>query len=124
MMQKIVRALILIPLAMVLVAFAVANRQPVAISFDPFNPSAPALSLTVPLYALILGLVIAGVIVGGVAAWLRQGRWRGRARQAETRAHALRTENHELRERVGEPPAGMPRTADPTLRLTIPPPAR
>jgi uncharacterized integral membrane protein len=123
MVQKFVRALILIPLAILLVAFAVANRQAVTLSFDPFNPSEPAFSLTLPLYALILGLVVAGVIVGGIAAWLRQGKWRGRARYAETRAHALRSENYELRRRAGEPQPSTPAAADPTL-LTIPPPTR
>lgn len=127
MFQKIIRALILAPLAIVLVAFAVANREPVTVSFDPFNPAAPALSLTIPLYVLILTLVIAGVIVGGVAAWMRQGKWRGRARRAETRARDLRTENDQLKRRAGSVAPGVGvasvRVDQPT-RLTIPPPAR
>jgi hypothetical protein len=32
--------------------------------------------LSVPLFALILTLVIGGVVIGGVAAWLRQSKWR------------------------------------------------
>ena len=37
MLRKLVTALILVPLAIVLVAFAVANRQTVVVSFDPFD---------------------------------------------------------------------------------------
>jgi uncharacterized integral membrane protein len=122
MIGKIVRALILIPLALILISFAVANRQTVTVSFDPFDRAEPALSIEVPLYVLILALVIAGVIVGGIAAWLRQGRWRGRARLAESKARELRRENDQLKRRNGVVPPGTPPAADPTTRLSIPPP--
>ena len=102
MIRKIVRALVLIPLAIILIALAVANRQVVTVSFDPFDRAEPAFSLALPLYVLILALVIAGVVLGGVAAWMRQGRWRGRARQAETQAHELRLENDQLKRRDGQ----------------------
>ena len=123
MIQKIVRALILIPLAIVLVSFAVANRQTVTVSFDPFDRVDPAFSVAVPLYVLILALVIAGVIVGGAAAWMRQGKWRGRARLAEGQARELRVENDRLKRRDGSAPAGTPPAVDHAPRLRIPPPA-
>src|SRR3990170_465453 len=50
-----------------------------SVSFYPFDRVEPAISLSVPLYVLIMALVITGVIVGGLAAWLRQGKWRWRA---------------------------------------------
>ncbi|MFY9761949.1 MAG: DUF1049 domain-containing protein, partial [Xanthobacteraceae bacterium] len=37
MLRKIVAALILVTLGVILIAFAVANRQAVTVSFDPFN---------------------------------------------------------------------------------------
>jgi uncharacterized integral membrane protein len=118
MLRKIVTVLILVPLAVVLVAFAVANRQLVTVSFDPFDQAHPAFALTVPLYALVLALVIAGVIIGGVAAWATQGKWRRAARRAQSRAHQLNTEldRHRQRPPSASPPAGAP-------RLVIPPPA-
>jgi uncharacterized integral membrane protein len=124
MIRKIVKALILIPLAIVLVSFAVANRQTVTVSFDPFSPADPAFSLTLPLYVIILALVIAGVIVGGVAAWMRQGKWRGRARLAESRARELRTENDQFKRRDGSVSPGTVATVDHAPRLSIPPPAQ
>ena len=123
MIRKIVKALILIPLAIVLIAFAVANRQTITVSFDPFDKADPAFSLTLPFYVLILALVIAGVIIGGIAAWMRQGRWRWRARLAESKARELRVENDQLKRRDGAVPSGAPPSVDHAPRLRIPPPA-
>lgn len=123
MVRKIVKALVLVPLAIILIAFAVANRQTVTVSFDPFDKAEPAFSLALPLYVLILALVIAGVIVGGTAAWMRQGKWRGRARLAESQARELRLENDRLKRRDGSAPPETPPAVDHTSRLRIPPPA-
>jgi hypothetical protein len=124
MIRKFVTALILVPLAIVVIALAVANRQSVVISFDPFNQANPAFARPVPLYALVLALVMGGVVVGGVAAWLRQGKWRRAARLAQGQARELRAELDQLKRRTGasELP-GRPMPADYTPRLTIPPPA-
>ena len=122
-MQKIVRALVLIPLAIVFIAFAVANRQSVIVSFDPFDRTDPAFSVALPLYVLILLLVIVGVIVGGVAAWLRQGKWRGRARMAESQARELKAENDRLKRRAAAAPPAAALPIDHSPRLSIPPPA-
>jgi uncharacterized integral membrane protein len=122
MINKIVRALILIPLALVLISFAVANRQTVTVSFDPFDQAEPAFSVALPLYVLILALVIAGVIIGGAAAWLRQGKWRWRARTAESKARDLRVENEQLKHRDGSPPSGAPPAVGATRLSILPPP--
>jgi uncharacterized integral membrane protein len=124
MLRKLVTALILVPLAIVLVAFAVANRQTVVVSFDPFDQAHPAFTLAVPLFALILALVVGGVIVGGVAAWLRQSKWRRTARLAQAQARELGAELDRLKRSmrpVELPTAPVP--GDYAPRLTIPPPA-
>ena len=90
-MRKIVAVVILIPLAVVIVMFAVANRETVTLSFDPFSAAQPAFALQLPMFVLIFLLVGVGVLVGGIAAWLRQHRWRARARRAEAEARELRT---------------------------------
>ena len=68
MIRRLVSLLVLLPLAVLLVTLAVANRQAVTISFDPFNDAHPAYTVTLPLYALGLILIVAGVLAGGVAA--------------------------------------------------------
>jgi uncharacterized integral membrane protein len=123
MIRRFISALILVPLAIVLVVFAVANRQSVLVSFDPFNPAHPdpALSLTLPLFALILAMVIAGVIIGGIAAWLRQAKWRSRVRALERECRLLQRELDELQRRPGGiDPSSIPVVDAP--RLSIPPP--
>ena len=123
MIRKIATALVLVPLAIVFISFAVANRQTIVVSFDPFDQANPALSFSMPLFVLILVLMIAGVVVGGAAAWLKQGKWRWRARIAEAQARELRAENDALRQREGAPVPGLPVQVDQGPRLSIPPPA-
>jgi uncharacterized integral membrane protein len=89
-MRKLVTAVILVPIAVVIVMFAVANRRIVTVSFDPFNATEPAFALDLPLFVLVFALVGLGVLVGGIAAWLRQHKWRARARRAEADARDLR----------------------------------
>lgn len=100
MIRKVVTAVILVPLTIVIVGFAVANRQAVTVSFDPFNAASPAYAATLPLFIVIFLLVILGVVIGGVAAWLRQGKWRHLAREAEATNRALIAENGQLRRRL------------------------
>ena len=94
------------------------------VSLDPFDHAQPALAVTVPLFALSLGLLIGGVVVGGVAAWFKQSKWRRTARLAQGEARALRAEVDRLKRRIAsselvvEP---MPGRYAP--QLTIPPPA-
>jgi hypothetical protein len=124
MVRKILTALILVPLAVVVIALAVANRQPVVISFDPFDQLHPALARALPLYQLMLLLLIGGVLLGGVAAWVRQGKWRRAARLADAHARELRAEVERLRRRLGPVEiAAAPAPGDGTRRLAVPPPA-
>ena len=124
MIRKIITALVLIPLAIAFITFAVANRQIVVVSLDPFDEAHPALMVALPLFALALLLVIAGVIIGGLAAWLKQSKWRRAARIAEREARELRAEVDHLRSRAGLTElAGPAQSADYGSRLRIPPPA-
>jgi uncharacterized integral membrane protein len=121
LLRRIVAAVILVPLAIIIVAFAVANRQAVTISFDPLGET-PAVSLAMPLFVLILGLLIAGVIIGGVACWLGQGRWRGAARRFERDVQMLRGKLS-VYEAMADSQSNMARTAPPPAALRLRPPA-
>jgi uncharacterized integral membrane protein len=122
LLRKIVTAVILVPLGIVIIAFAVANRQTVTVSFDPFSAAEPAAQLSLPLFALIIVLLIIGVIVGGVAVWLRQGEWRQRARRVEREADDLRRKVDAF-EGAGEPSI-VPTAGEPPPRLKLRPPGR
>jgi uncharacterized integral membrane protein len=96
-MRKFVTSVIMIPLGLIFVAFAVANRHFVTVSFDPFNATDPSLAVSLPLFVLIIAVAVAGVIAGGCATWLGQGRWRRAARRHEADARTVRAELAELR---------------------------
>jgi uncharacterized integral membrane protein len=121
-MRNFFRAIILIPLALVIIAFAVANRQTVAFTLDPFDIAAKTLNFEMPLFALAFGLVIAGVIVGGVATWLKQSHWRRAARTLDQENRKLRSESDLLRRRVDMAEAAIVARAEP-VKLMRPPAA-
>src|SRR5205807_6320854 len=96
-MRKFFKALVLIPLGLLFVVFAVANRHLVTVSFDPFNSTDPSLAITLPLFVVLIVVAIAGVVAGGTATWFRQRHWRRAARQHEADARRARAEAADLR---------------------------
>jgi len=86
--------MISLPLAVILVVFAIANRESLAINFWPLPWIASLPSFLALFFALLIGF-----LAGAVAAWLSGGRGRRRARQlAETaRAQAHQIAEHERR---------------------------
>ena len=118
-MRRLLGLIVLIPLAVALVMFAVANRESVSVSFDPFDTAQPAVVIRgIPLYLLIFILLGLGVVIGGTAAWLRQRKWRVRARwaEAETRELRARLDRQDLR-------GGVPARSNATPPLVVPPAA-
>lgn len=72
--------LVVAPIAVLSVVFAVANRQTVRLSLNPFDPGGESLSVDMPLFVALFLAVLTGMAVAGLAVWLAQGRWRRRAR--------------------------------------------
>lgn len=112
-MLRFLKALVLLPVALVVVALAIANRAPVRVSLDPFDTDAPAVALTVPLYAVVFAAVALGIIVGGIAAWAAQGKHRRARRSQRREIDRLRTESAHLRD-----------VAETSGRPALPAPAR
>jgi uncharacterized integral membrane protein len=100
MIRNVLTALILLPIMLAIVLFAVGNRAPVTIAFDLFAAEPPMFAFPVPLFLLVLLVLIAGVILGGVSAWMRQSRWRRRARRLSAELKAARAENEKLRRQL------------------------
>ena len=99
-MRKFAKAIILVPLGLLILVFAIANRQVVTFTFDPLGATDSAFAFTAPLFAFALVFLIAGVIVGGTAAWLRQHKWRRATRLLDGEARALRADNDSLRRQL------------------------
>ena len=96
-MKTLLKAIVLVPIAILAIAFAVANRQIVAISFDPFSAGDPIFALAAPLFLLVFLLLCCGVLIGGVASWIGQGRYRRTARRATAEAQEARAEVDRLK---------------------------
>lgn len=109
-MRTFFKLIILLPLAALVVLLAMANRAPVTLSVDPFVAGLPLFSLTLPLYMAILGAVMAGVIIGGIATWFGQGKHRKAARVNRRQCEALQAEADRLKQMLPTaaalPPAG------------------
>ena len=65
------------PAALLAIWIAVANRQTVVFSLDPFSRSAPSVTLEMPLYLLLFAAVLGGVLLGGFVIGFRRVMRRG-----------------------------------------------
>ena len=90
MLNRFMLIAVLVPLAIILVALAVANRGVASFTLDPFNPGNPALTWQMPLFVLLFAAIALGMLVGSVATWVKQGRYRKLARQRSQEAEVLR----------------------------------
>lgn len=71
---------------------ALANRDRVRLSFDPFSADDPAIFFNLPLFLIIFSAALVGILIGGMAAWNGQSRWRSEARRARTLARTQKAE--------------------------------
>src|SRR5258708_11579036 len=115
-MRKFFTALIVIPLGLLFIVFAVANRHMITVSFDPFNSRDPSVGFSMPLFVVIIVVAILGVVAGGTATWFRQRHWRRAARQWEAEARQAQAQLAELRSGAMAPSRG-----DPQRFLALPP---
>jgi hypothetical protein len=99
MVKKIAGWLVLVPLCVILIGFALANRQIVSLNFNPFTAS-PGLSepgAGVPMFLVIYAVLLVGVLLGGMATWLAQAPHRQRERHWRREAQQLTREIDRLR---------------------------
>ena len=96
MLRRIAWFVIAFPAAIVLVTLAIANRHNVRLVLDPFRPADPTISIVLPFYAYLFAALLLGVVIGGVATWRTQARWRRSARQRAAEAHRWQAEADRL----------------------------
>jgi len=91
-MRRLLFWIFLLPLAILIVLFGVANREHVVVSFDPFSSRTPAFAISLPLFIVIFLAIILGVVLGGIASLARHYRlWRA-ARQAREEAERYKAD--------------------------------
>ncbi len=82
--------------AILLLALAFANRHWVTLKLDPFNLDAPIVAVQLPFYVFLFGAIILGIVLGGLATWMSQGKWRYTARQRTQEALRWKAEAERL----------------------------
>jgi uncharacterized integral membrane protein len=84
---KLVHWLVAVPVALVLVIFAVSNREAVTVTFWPLPVQVGA-----PLWLVVLLAALVGFLFGEIVAWVNGRRWRRDARRKTRRIDALERE--------------------------------
>ena len=79
-MKRFAALLIFVPVGIVVIALAVANRQAVSVAIPPQIGDAPLYSFSLPLFALLFATLFAGMVIGSFATWISQGKHRKEAR--------------------------------------------
>ena len=68
----ILKWMILLPVLLAIVLFAVANDQSVTVHLNPFDKSDPVLRIELALYQIGFLVFVVGVLFGGAIVWVRQ----------------------------------------------------
>ncbi|MFQ5958545.1 MAG: lipopolysaccharide assembly LapA domain-containing protein [Alphaproteobacteria bacterium] len=95
--MKFLRWVVAILAGLAVIAFAVANRMPAEVSFDPLP-----FRFELPLFAVAFGALIIGFVAGAVVAWASANKWRKLARTRKRRVDVLERELARLQEPGGD----------------------
>jgi uncharacterized integral membrane protein len=119
MINRIVGWVVLVPLCLGLIVFALANRHFVAVNFNPFAPvdGAVAPGYGVPMFVVLYVVLLVGVLLGGIATWFAQASHRRREKHWRREAHLLNGELEKLRRHHGQAGTGPLAEVDDLLEL-------
>ncbi|SDG25866.1 LapA family protein [Pelagibacterium luteolum] len=109
MRKRIVGWLVLVPLCLVILVFALANRHQVAVNFNPLvGVDATAPGVGMPLFLVIYAVLFFGISLGGLAVWFTQS---GHRREEKR----LRRDNEKLRTDLDKARRAPARQDDPAM---------
>ncbi|UES52937.1 lipopolysaccharide assembly protein LapA domain-containing protein [Roseibium aggregatum] len=117
-MTRFLKNVILFVIAVVLIPLSVANRHTVSLSLNPSTRRTRLTIPDIPLFWIIFASLGVGIIVGGLGAWAKQGRWRKEARVKRREAAKWHKEADQLREMntAGQPASNLKGLAGPGNR--------
>ena len=113
MTRQLIGWFLLLPLCVLLIVFALANRQLVVVNFNPLAPvdAFNAAGFGVPLFFVIYAVLLVGVLLGGVATWFAQGHHRIDKRKFRRESERLQGDLDAIR-RSSAPMPDRPLNAD------------
>ncbi len=79
-LKRILSLVVFVPMGIVLIVLAVANRQVVTLALNPFRPQDSVLSISAPFFVFVFLALLVGLVIGASLTWWRQGRYRRQAR--------------------------------------------
>jgi hypothetical protein len=81
-LRRILNWIVWVPVTILVIGFAVANRQWIDVSLDPFDAVDPAVAIGMPLWALLFCGLFLGAVAGWLVCWFGQGKWRKSSRDS------------------------------------------
>jgi uncharacterized integral membrane protein len=94
--------IITLPVTLLVLVFALSNRGAIGLTFWPF-----AFTIDLPIYLVVLGSLLVGLLLGGLIAWLAGRRVRRQARRLQQETRRQAAEIADLKKRHSAPaPAG------------------
>lgn len=99
-MKRFFSWLVGLPLTIVMIAFAVANRNVINVSFDPLTQQDPWFALDLPVWVLFYAGILLGLVVGWFSAWFNQSKWRRATRKARSDLDTARRENERAKQQA------------------------
>ncbi|MEE4212567.1 MAG: LapA family protein [Parvularcula sp.] len=102
-MARFLSTVFLAALAPLLVAFLVANRRDVLVSFDPLSLDDPALAFEVPLWVGMTGTMALGILLGAIGMWISTSRLRQRSAARKLEIAKLERDLQHARSRAAGP---------------------
>ena len=117
--MRLLTWIVMLPLAIVIIAFSVANRQTMTLDLWPLPATAD-----VPVFMVVLVGLLVGFLWGGLVAWVSGGKARRNARLNGQRARKAERELSLLRDKtmdeIPQPPQNPSARTGNTLPATIP----
>lgn len=106
-MFRLIKYLVLLAIALVLVVLALANRGAVTLQLLPDEIAGwtglPNVPVELPLFMVIFGGVVLGLLIGFIWEWLREHRHRAEASRERRARTKLEREMADLKGKSGQP---------------------
>jgi len=97
-LKRLVALVVLIPVALLLIAFIIANREMMVLEFNPFAGDTSNWQVRAPVFLFLFIFLGIGVVLGSVATWIGQHKYRKAARRQKNESEATSGQNLALTE--------------------------